>query len=44
MDPAFSALKRNLKFTLHNDACVTPIQPYGAFEIIWAAVNRLTLK
>lgn len=44
IDPANSALKRKLKFTLHNDACVTPLKPNGAFEIMWTAVNRLTEK
>lgn len=41
MDPAASALSRNMKITLHNDAPVTPVAPYGIFQIIWSAVNRI---
>lgn len=43
IDPAHSAVVNNITFTLHNDASVTPIKPYGAFEVVWAAVNRLML-
>ena len=28
-------------FTFHNDAPVTPIKPFGIFQIIWSAVNRI---
>jgi hypothetical protein len=42
--PARSALNRNITFTLHNDAPVTPVTFNGAFQIIWSAVNRVTIS
>jgi hypothetical protein len=37
MSPAASAAARGLRFTLHADAPVVPIEP---LRIVWAAVNR----
>jgi predicted amidohydrolase YtcJ len=42
--PAKSALNNKIRFTLHSDAPVTPLSPYGVFQIIWSAVNRITLS
>jgi predicted amidohydrolase YtcJ len=39
ISPAASATKRGIRYTLHNDAPVTPTRP---LELIWCAVNRLT--
>jgi hypothetical protein len=39
MSPARSALDRGLRFTLHAD---TPVVPMDPLRIVWAAVNRLT--
>ena len=39
MDPLASALRRGIRFGLHNDSPVTPINPLLS---IGAAVNRLT--
>lgn len=37
MSPVNSALRRGMRFTLHNDTYVTPISPLMA---VWSAVNR----
>jgi len=39
INPLQSALKRDIKFTIHNDTFVTPIDPLLS---VWSAVNRLT--
>ncbi|MFH2129753.1 MAG: amidohydrolase [bacterium] len=39
MNPAGSALKRGIPFTIHLDTPVTPMRPLLA---VWAAVNRLS--
>jgi len=39
MSPLHSALDRGIRFTLHNDSPVTPINPLFS---AWSAVNRLT--
>ena len=39
IDPARSALNRNMKFTLHHDA---PIAGIEMLKVAWAAVNRVT--
>jgi len=39
IDPCFSAYARNMCFTSHNDAMVTPIDPLLS---IWSAANRIT--
>lgn len=39
ISPAASAAKRGIKFTIHNDASVTPTRP---LHLISCAVNRLT--
>ncbi len=39
MSPARSAVDRNMRFTLHADTPVVPMEP---MKIVWAAVNRLT--
>jgi predicted amidohydrolase YtcJ len=39
MSPAASALARGLRFTLHCDAPVVPMEP---LRLVWAAVNRLS--
>lgn len=39
ISPTRSALERNLRFTLHNDAPVTPPAP---IDLIWSTVNRRT--
>lgn len=41
MYPARSAVYKGLKFTLHNDTYVTPIDPLMA---VWSAVNRRSLS
>jgi len=41
MSPVNSALKNGLKYTLHNDTYVTPIDPLMS---VWSAVNRLSYK
>ncbi len=38
INPAASALKRKMKFTIHHDAPVTPVDQ---LFLIWAAVNRV---
>ena len=39
ISPARSALERGLRFTLHTDSPVTPMDPW---LLIWSAVNRRT--
>ena len=39
ISPLASALRRGLRFTLHNDTPVTPVDP---LLLVWAAVNRIT--
>lgn len=39
ISPAASALKRGMRFTLHDDAPVVPADPLRS---VWVAVNRLT--
>ncbi|WP_367066399.1 amidohydrolase [Oryzisolibacter sp. LB2S] len=39
ISPTRSALQRGLKFTIHTD---TPIVPMEPMKLIWSAVNRLT--
>jgi predicted amidohydrolase YtcJ len=39
ISPAASAMKRGIRYTLHNDTPVTPTRP---LDLIWCAVNRLT--
>ena len=39
MNPARSALKRNMKITLHHDA---PIAGISMLKVAWSAVNRVT--
>lgn len=39
ISPLNSALKRELRFTIHTDTPVVPMEP---FRLIWSAVNRLT--
>ena len=39
IDPAHSALKRNIKFTLHHDA---PVVGISMFTVAWCAINRIT--
>jgi len=39
LSPAGSAAKRGLRFTIHNDATVTPTLP---LHLMWCAVNRTT--
>jgi len=39
IDPARSALNRNLKITLHHDA---PVAGIGMINVVWSAVNRIT--
>lgn len=38
MDPSYSAAKRNMPFTLHHDA---PVTPANAFEVMWCAIHRV---
>jgi len=39
MSPSGSAVRRGLRFTIHNDATVTPTLP---LHLMWCAVNRTT--
>lgn len=39
ISPARSAAQRNLRFTIHTDTPVVPMEP---FRLMWAAVNRVT--
>lgn len=39
ISPAQSALKRDIRFTLHNDA---PVVPPDVMRLIWSAVNRVS--
>ncbi|HKX57646.1 MAG TPA: amidohydrolase, partial [Xanthomonadales bacterium] len=39
ISPTRSALDRNIRFTLHNDAPVTPPMP---IDLVWSTVNRRT--
>jgi len=41
LSPAASAAKRNIRFTIHNDASVTPTRP---LHLMHCAVNRRTLS
>jgi predicted amidohydrolase YtcJ len=41
ISPLRSALRRGLRFTLHNDTPVTPVNP---LLLVWAAVNRRTMS
>jgi predicted amidohydrolase YtcJ len=39
ISPLASALKRDIRFTIHNDTPVTPVNP---LLLVWCSVNRLT--
>jgi predicted amidohydrolase YtcJ len=39
LSPSGSAARRGIRFTIHNDATVTPTLP---LHLIWCAVNRIT--
>lgn len=39
ISPLASAVKRQLKFTVHDDTPVTPVNP---LQLVWVAVNRTT--
>jgi len=39
ISPLAGALRHHLRFTLHNDTSVTPVNP---IMLVWTAVNRLT--
>jgi predicted amidohydrolase YtcJ len=39
ISPARSAFQRGLRFTIHTDTPVVPMEP---FRLMWAAVNRVT--
>jgi len=39
ISPLASALKRGIRFTVHDDTPVTPVDP---LQLVWGAVNRLT--
>ena len=39
ISPLASAVKRGIRFTLHDDTPVTPVNP---LMLVWGAVNRLT--
>ena len=39
ISPVRSAIEREMRFTLHNDA---PVTPPSALQLVWSAVNRLT--
>lgn len=39
INPLYSSLQRDIKFTTHNDTYVTPIDPLLS---VWSSVNRLT--
>jgi predicted amidohydrolase YtcJ len=39
ISPLATALRKGLRFTLHNDTPVTPVDP---LHTVWCAVNRLT--
>src|SRR6185295_17206657 len=39
ISPLASALERGMRFTIHNDTPVTPVDP---LLLIWCSVNRLT--
>lgn len=39
ISPLASALSRGIRFTIHNDTPVTPVDP---LLLVWASVNRLT--
>ncbi len=39
LSPAGSAVRKGMRFTIHNDATVTPILP---LHLMWCAVNRTT--
>jgi predicted amidohydrolase YtcJ len=39
ISPLASALKRGVRFTIHNDTPVTPVDP---LLLVWCSVNRLT--
>jgi predicted amidohydrolase YtcJ len=39
ISPLASATKRNIRFTIHNDTPVTPVDP---LLLVWCSVNRLT--
>lgn len=39
LNPLRSAIKRGMRFTLHNDTFVTPMDPLRS---VWSAVNRLS--
>jgi predicted amidohydrolase YtcJ len=39
ISPLRSSLDRGIRFTLHNDTPVTPVDP---MLLVWAAVNRMT--
>ena len=39
ISPLKSAIKRGIKFTVHDDTPVTPVNP---LQLVWVSVNRLT--
>jgi len=39
ISPLASAIRRGIRFTIHNDTPVTPVDP---LHLVWCAVNRLT--
>ena len=39
ISPTGSAVRRNMRFTIHNDASVTPTRP---LHLMWCACNRIT--
>jgi predicted amidohydrolase YtcJ len=41
ISPLASAAKRSIRFTLHDDTPVTPVNP---LQLVWVAVNRRTVN
>jgi len=39
ISPLASAVRRGIRFTLHDDTPVTPVNP---LQLVWGAVNRVT--
>jgi hypothetical protein len=39
ISPLASSLRHHLRFTVHNDTSVTPVNP---LQLVWTAVNRVT--
>lgn len=44
LNPAKSAINKKIRFSLHTDAPVFPLNFYGPLHIISTAVNRLTIN